>query len=325
MPQNMHTIVNKIVAILLYLWKKNRITRLFMIISLYYLFRWTQIKIYRKYYSLPNGPLGISIFGVAFQQHFLGDFVWYQSLKKYGKVTSYQNLQKTFFLIQDPTIARRLYNIPALANRYEPYLCNVSNTITFLNGPKWKLRRKNIHTNLLTIINSEFVIKGSIKFIKNVLIPHLDNKYIKTNTEINTLLSDIFRPITFNLVLYACCGNHIQSLNDTFWINYNKQAFLFWAVWKKRIANSCLFSENNEIFAKRFTPISETIRKNMSDLVKKNIEMNGFKQNSFYSEMIKYENNISTDEIVADISSLLFPSIDTTANTVAFAILLLCK
>ena len=284
------------------------------------------MKIYRKYHRLPpNGPTGITLFGIAFKQFSMVGFKWYKHLAKYDdKIVSYQNLNKIMIVINDPEIAKPFYNDPAALNRYEPYLSKVSNTITFLNGPKWKLRRKNIHTNLLTTIDSQAVIQGSTQFLKNVMFPHLNTKYANSGNKIDTLLSDLWRPLTFNLVLFATTGRHIKSLDDPFWIKYNENAYKFWSVWRRRIICAYFFGDKNERFGKKLTPKSENIRADMVRLVKQFISENGCSAGSFYSKMKELE-TLTDDEILSDISSLLFPSIDTTSNVLAFCIMLLCK
>eukprot|EP01084_Bolivina_argentea_P045376 83527_1 len=300
--------------------------RIVLYSGIYYFLRRIQIQTHRIYYQLPRtGPTGITFFGCLFS------FRWsavqfYKSMAKYGKICSYQILNRTIILINDPELAKQIYNDPTTANRYEPYLSNVSNTITFLNGPKWKQRRKNIHTNLLTAINSQFVVEGSTKFLKTIMFPDLNKKYIETNQKITILLSDIFRPLTFNLVLFATLGVHIKSLNDPFWIKYNQYAYTFWNAWGRRVLCAMIFGDNNEKFAKRLTPESEEIRISMVNLVKHciaNSDSNAL-HDSFYMKM-KELNSLTEDEIVSDISSLLLPSIDTTSNTLAFCVICLCK
>ena len=88
---NLKRVLLKILIKLKYLYNINIITRGFIITILCYIFRVIQIKLYRRYHSLPNGPFGIPILGCALQQFFLGDFIWYQKVAKYGKVVSYQN------------------------------------------------------------------------------------------------------------------------------------------------------------------------------------------------------------------------------------------
>ena len=62
----------------------------------------------------------------------------------------------------------------------------------------------------------------------------------------------------------------------------------------------------------------------MNNLVKEYVLSNGTNGISFYDNM-KKSNILTDDEIFADIASLLFPSIDTTSNTLGWCVIMLCK
>ena len=52
----------------------------------------------------------------------------------YGKIACYPVGRRMFMLINDPVIARHVYQHKIARNRFEPFLDTVSNSITFLLG-----------------------------------------------------------------------------------------------------------------------------------------------------------------------------------------------
>ena len=213
-----------------------------------------------------KGPNGIPIAGVLLYGWYHGSQKYHgEILPRFGQIVSYPTVMQQVMLINDPEIARKIYSNPDTLNRFEPFLESVSNTITFLNGDIWAKRRKNIHTHLISTINSRQVTKGSITFLKNVIFPYLD-KHKMIND-----IRPILRPLTFNLVLYACVGKHIQSLDDQFFIKFDDLATKFWKNFRTRIFTSFLIGNGilyNLIFKRLFnlTKLGENIRKDMVKL-----------------------------------------------------------
>ena len=228
-------------------------------------------------------------------------------------------------LINDPVIAHKLYADPATLNRFEPFLESVSNTITFLNGKEWGERRKNVHSNLITTINSSQITKGSLSFLQSVVFPHLD-----AQQSIDDILP-ILRPITLNLVLFACVGTHIQSLDDPFFVAFDALASAFWRNLRARMFIAFLIGNGRlyRLFFRRFFNLSalgEAIRRKMVDLVKDYEAKNkGSRSKKCFVEHVRDTRCLSEGEMFSDVASLLFPSIDTTANMLGFCICVLCK
>eukprot|EP01084_Bolivina_argentea_P189506 325880_1 len=321
----------KLFIILQKLWRSNTFVRFGIITTVAMLFRhFIYMKIYRKRNKFPNGPNGIPVFGTALHAKLIG-FCAYQLniLSKYGPVVSYPSMMQQVCAIQDPEVARQIYSNPNTWNRYEPFLHNVANTVTFLNGEKWLSRRKNIHSNLIATINSATVTKGSIEFLNNVLFPYLDKKQQITNTK------DTLRPLTFNLVFFACVGKHIRSLNDEFFVEFDKLATEFMNNFRKRFLIAFLIGNGflyNLIFKRMFrlTELGENIRKRMVKLV---VEYDAKHQNNnsisserkCFVDYMKETKTLTNEELFSDVASLLFPSIDTTSSVLGFCLLLLCK
>ena len=254
----------KCILILKKLWKYI-VFRFGVYISFGYFMRYIHLYFYRIYYKYPNGPNGLPFFGVVFIGKYFGSIKWHANiLMKYSNnMVSYPTMKQQFILINNPNIARKLYNNYELANRYEPYLSKVNNTITFLNGKEWKKRRQNIHSNIIATMNSKFIIKGSVDFMRNIMIPYMNAEFIKGNNGvINVNVSELMRPLTFNLVLYSCIGKHVSGLNDPFYNEFMELTHKFWLNFRKRMFTSFAFSENNAYLNKKWKleELGETLR-----------------------------------------------------------------
>eukprot|EP01084_Bolivina_argentea_P189507 325882_1 len=182
--------LSKLLKLLHKLWKYNKFFRFAIIMGIGLLFRnMVYMRLYRKWHKLPHGPNGIPIVGVLPYAWSIGTEKYHgYVLPTYGKIVSYPTVMQQVMLINDPDIARKIYTNPISWNRLEPFLQNVSNTITFLNGDIWLKRRKNIHSNLIATINSDEITKGSLTFLTNIIFPYLDKYNENKSSDIRKIL-----------------------------------------------------------------------------------------------------------------------------------------
>ena len=67
---------------------------------------------------------------------------------------------------------------------------------------------------------ASYVEDATKKFTKSKVFPVFDEA-IKNNKP--TAIKPLFRPIAFNVVLQACFGKELQSLDDPFWLTWDKK------------------------------------------------------------------------------------------------------
>merc|ERR1719283_278598 len=91
----------------------------------------------------------------------------------------------------------------------------IAETTGFLqDGKPWFDRRRIIQSNLMSTMKGEFVERATTGFIASNVLPLIDRDIEDGKaTEIKPLLM----PIGFNIVLQACYGKTLQSLDDPLW------------------------------------------------------------------------------------------------------------
>eukprot|EP01084_Bolivina_argentea_P090451 162987_1 len=177
------------------------------------------IRMYRKYYKMPHGPIGVI--------PFLGqswDILYPQRLVQfattYGALTSFLMGPYHGILINDPHLAKQLYSDPRTVDIPSMFLLDAGG-FALQNGKPWSQRRRIIYSNLMTTMKASYVENATKQFLKTKVFPVFDAD-IKRNAP--TTVKPLFRPIGFNMVLQACFGKVLSSLDDEYWVKYNKQS-----------------------------------------------------------------------------------------------------
>merc|ERR1719283_639345 len=96
----------------------------------------------------------------------------------------------------------------------------IAETTGFLqDGKPWFDRRRIIQSNLMSTMKGEFVERATTGFIASNVLPLIDRDIEDGKaTEIKPLLM----PIGFNIVLQACYGKTLQSLDDDLWSEWKQ-------------------------------------------------------------------------------------------------------
>lgn len=85
-------------------------------------------------------------------------------------------------------------------------------------GKAWSDRRRIIQSNLMSTMKGEFVDTATKRFISTKLFPMIDQDIADGKpTEFK-----LFRPIAFNMVLQACYGKELDSLDKGLWAEWYK-------------------------------------------------------------------------------------------------------
>eukprot|EP01083_Nonionella_stella_P170634 581114_1 len=175
------------------------------------------IRMYRKYYTLPHGPIGaIPFLGQSWDILYPPRLV--QFATDYGALTSFILGPYNGILISDPQLAKQLYSDPRTVDIPSNFAVDLG--FGFQNGKSWSERRRIIFSNLMTTMKASYVENASKLFIKTKVFPVFDAN-IKRNEP--TTVKPLFRPLGFNIVLQACFGKVLASLDDEYWVKYNKQ------------------------------------------------------------------------------------------------------
>eukprot|EP01083_Nonionella_stella_P040918 110958_1 len=178
------------------------------------------IRMYRKYHKMPHGPVGaIPFLGQSWDILYPPRLVEFSTT--YGALTSFIMGPYHGILINDPRLAKQLYSDPRTVDIPSSFAADVG--FAFQNGKPWSERRRIIYSNLMTTMKASYVENATKQFVQTKVFPVFDAD-IKRNE--STTVKPLFRPIGFNIVLQACFGKVLSSLDDEYWVKYNKQSAL---------------------------------------------------------------------------------------------------
>ena len=180
-----------------------------------YSFRNLYIWSYRKIHCLPTGSYGFPLLGNGTS---IFDPAWLKAQGNGGVVSSYMMGPAYGILINEPNLATKL---PPTANNTFVFNEETAKlSFAAANGKMWKDRRRMIYAKLMSTMKASYVEKATKKLIKTKVFPAF-NKAAKDNQP--TQMRPLFRPIGFNIVCQACFGKELQSLQDPFWLTFDKK------------------------------------------------------------------------------------------------------
>jgi len=135
--------------------------------------------------------------------------------EQYGSVADTGGILSHKVWLSDPVLAKKLHDDPRAMNHM---LADTSlgkhSGFSVMNGKPWSDRRRIIQSNLMSTMKGEFVERATTGFIASNVLPLIDRDIEDGKaTEIKPLLM----PIGFNIVLQACYGKTLQSLDDPLW------------------------------------------------------------------------------------------------------------
>jgi len=184
--------------------------------------RYLYIQLYRKRNRYPSGPMGLPLIGNAMN---IFDVNWLKRMGHYGNVVSFMMTRDHALLINEPHIARHVYLDRRSLNLPEQFVTDEMAALGFAaaNGAMWKERRQIISSNLMTTMTGSYVEVATNKFIQSKVFPVFDQA---AESSTSCKMKPLFRPIGFNIVLQACFGKELSSLNDPFWTKFDAQTTL---------------------------------------------------------------------------------------------------
>eukprot|EP00484_Ammonia_sp_Unknown_P000530 CAMPEP_0197022912 /NCGR_PEP_ID=MMETSP1384-20130603/3712_1 /TAXON_ID=29189 /ORGANISM="Ammonia sp." /LENGTH=452 /DNA_ID=CAMNT_0042451033 /DNA_START=49 /DNA_END=1404 /DNA_ORIENTATION=- len=181
--------------------------------------RYLYIQLYRKRNRYPSGPMGLPLIGNAMN---IFDVNWLKRMGHYGNVVSFMMTRDHALLINEPHIARHVYLDRRSLNLPEQFVTDEMAALGFAaaNGAMWKERRQIISSNLMTTMTGSYVEVATNKFIQSKVFPVFDQA---AESSTSCKMKPLFRPIGFNIVLQACFGKELSSLNDPVWLKFDAQ------------------------------------------------------------------------------------------------------
>merc|ERR1719410_1382190 len=114
---------------------------------------------------------------------------------------------------------KQIYAKPGTVDLPRSIIPSGVDIFAFQNGKAWSDRRKIIFANLMSTMKAKFVENATKKFIQNKVFTVFDEK-IGKNEKIG--VKKLLRPMGFNIILQACFGQELKTLDDPFWLNFDK-------------------------------------------------------------------------------------------------------
>ena len=306
--------------------------------------------LYKKWYNIPPGPHGKIPFIGCLSEYSRKDLDFFTSLSTtYGCIVSIMFGPFTAILLNDPKLVTKVFamNEYRTINHTEVFTGGRSDlAFAFVNGKSWRERRKIIVSNLMSTMKARYVERATKSFTKNKLFPVFQES-IKKNEAIQ--FKTIFRAIGFNIVLQACFGKELKSLDDPFWIEWNKllteqkekaglqQFFLFMfggstvisRLLQRIFCDGDFFDSFNGLIDALDRFSKDKSRNIMTEQEMKQTENEDIKL--FNDYVIEYEKNkdgelkFTRRALLGDMAVMFFGSTDTTYSTLAFCLLLAAK
>eukprot|EP01083_Nonionella_stella_P020474 56750_1 len=300
--------------------------------------------IIRKYNQYPPGFDGVPLYGSLFSWILFPRYFLY-CLGVLGPIAMTQIGAIRTVFINDPQLVKTLFTDKRFHHR-PPVMSSKAVSFAWLSNDIWKKRRKFAMKTVLTLTNSDFILHKVSETINHGIRNHLETNIIPNQAR--WYPSDATYLFSFNNVFSAVFGINL-NWKDPFidqFHEYNEK-FL-----KNAMTNILL----NHLFPKPFNLPSiiknrlldtEHYRELSHELILDFMNRHGFKVDAnnnviqrikdeqecnetelIYIDLVIKEhqnNNMSVDDIIADIQLLLAGGVDTTQQSAEFAFLVLAK
>jgi len=286
------------------------------------------VKSKRKYYGYPPGPIGIAGLFKRF------DIEWlYTVPEQYGSVTNLGGI----ILVNEPVLAKKLHDDPRAMNSMFSDTFLAKTTGFLQNGKPWFDRRRIIQSNLMSTMKGEFVERATTGFVSSKVLPLIDRDIADGKV---TELKPLLMPIGFNIVLQACYGKELESLDDQLWAEWerivdelNKQIVGQMAA---IVLTNSMDSKLSVTLQKWFTGMdfmTAFMRKiDFVDKLESAKDVDAEKDDDvrlfsdFIDDYVKMENGKYTKkQLQGDMMTMFSAAVDTTYTAISFALLTLAR
>ena len=185
--------------------------------------------LYRKWYKLPNGGIGIPYFGSFLRYYYGNEYKWLMKLGiQYPIVSMVYFNSNPVIIINDYDLATQLFSKNEFSNvksifgmkPHDPRL-----GFSSLDGIWWKKRRQLFHHNIMSQLKSTIITKLMTKYIKNDLFPVLD-EIANENNENDENKDNVWYPnkdckwISFSTIFNSFFGDSLPNKNDKNLLKY---------------------------------------------------------------------------------------------------------
>ena len=302
----------------------------------YILLREMYYFVYRKYHSLPPGPNGLPIFGMLFSWAVAGSDSRINLGKKYGPILYSEMVGYPMIILSSSKLVKQFFIQKEFLNRrkHESHIKSHQSIWTFgksqavpmidISGESWQKRRKLCQDTLFRVLNNENAGALLNQAMNEEFAPYL-NDIIDSNK--TWYPKEICSYIAVNTIFSTLFGRNIgrkSQLFEELYMIYDEQmksTFLDLLV----VANVPFFkyvygAKLDAFINRRDNKILELVKERMASKTEQKI-----KPFIDYTHEMVVNGELSQDEEIADVFILFLAGMETTANSLDFAIALIAK
>eukprot|EP01084_Bolivina_argentea_P161589 281285_1 len=306
--------------------------------------RYFAIRIYRKIFKYPPGYIGLPFFGVLSSLILKTEQFYCNCAKSDHKILTLPLGCKTIYLINDPQIMKNIWMKDNMIWRpANQFYSGKGADIAFLEGgSEWFKRRKIFQSNMVTMLNKNFLSKHVNEILTKFIFPII-NKHCNDNTVWYPGKHENIPLVSFNIMYNCIFGNYLKNDNKDF-LQFVKHVNQWQIDIIFNMFSWFLLGTTASNFIRNFIadPLKKTTHA-MNDIVRKKFVANAIKSyNSnnvesyfdiIYQKLCDKKNDIDNivDENtfdegeIADLRLAVLGGVDTAGNMIFYQIILLAK
>eukprot|EP01083_Nonionella_stella_P023807 65832_1 len=316
--------------------QNNKVVQSTLVVASMYIARELGHYSYRKWYSLPPGPVGYPLFGCIF--NLIRDRMWLVKMAtRFGPIFMFPMFGNRIY-ISDARIVKQLFIQKDFMNRrYVPrkekqtnwpnlWRVGPHNTafLINLNGKEWQKRRKHAQNTLFRTMSNKHVGEVLKDAMETDLVPYLDDLIHKNELWIPRKLCQY---LAFNTLYRTMFGESIDRTGDLYqeMIADFDQTFR-WTLWNVFVMSIKPLQYINAI-AQPLVELRNRRNERIANLIKQRVTSTDNTQETFVdlTHKLVQMGEITKDEQIADTMIVFMAGTDTTSSTLDFGIALAAK
>eukprot|EP01083_Nonionella_stella_P023808 65837_1 len=316
--------------------QNNKMVQSTLVVASMYIVRELGHYSYRRWRSLPPGPIGYPLFGCIF--NLIRDRMWLVKMAtRFGPIFMFPMFSKNMIFISDARIMKQVFIQKDFMNRRHVseferknwkslWSVGPDNTqfLVSINGTEWQKRRKHAQNTLFRTMNNKHVGGVLKQSIDTDLVPYLDD--IGNKNEL-WFPRKICQYLAFNTLYHTMFGQSIQRNGAL----YKQMIADFDQTFAWTLRNSFLMGIKPLRYINAITKPLLDLRHRRNETIAKLIQQRITSPDNTQETFVDLTHKlvemgeITKDEQIADTMIVFIAGTDTTSSTLDFGIALAAK